>query len=152
MALDFASIASKPVSEIEKPPLPPVAHYNWAITKLPEQRTTADGAWDVVDFQLRCVGVCDDFEPDDYKGDPTKITQRLSFMFDKNDEAKFDQTLWGLKKFLIQHCKVGDEEMTVGQLLNESVNAQFMANIVWKQDRNDNEVMHANIGKTAPLE
>lgn len=153
MALDFKSIASKQASEVEKPPLPPVGHYIWAISKLPVIREdVSDGKYDVVDFNLRCVAPTDDVDLEDYKGDPSKIMQRHSFMFDKTDDVAFQQTENRFKDFLLKHCGVGDEQMTLGQLMNASVNAQFMANIVWKQDKNDPEIMHANIGRTAPVE
>lgn len=153
MALDFASIASKPVSDIERPPLPPVGHYIWAISKLPAVReNVGDGKYDIVEFNLRCVQPTDDVDLEDYKGDPKKIMQRLAFMFDKEDEVAFQQTEFRFKQFLLNHCRVGDEQMSLSQLMNASVGAQFMANIVWKQDKNDPELMHANLGRTAPVE
>lgn len=152
MALNFADVASKPLAEIERPPLPPVGTYRFVITKLPEQTTSGDGKWDVLRFSVRALEAMDDVDMEDYKGEVTNILQNVSFMFNKEDEVEFDKSLDRLKTFLIKHVKCADEADALNVAINNSVNQQFLASIIWKQDKNDNEVFHANIGKTAPLD
>lgn len=152
MPINFADVASKPLDQVERPPLPPVGTYRWTITKLPEQRTTQDDAWDIVEFNVRAVEALDDVEMSDYAGEVSNITNRVAFMFNKNDEAEFEKSLFRLRTFLEKHVKCADEGVSIGQALNNSVNQQFLGTIAWRQDKNDAELFHANIGRTAPLE
>lgn len=152
MSINFADVASKKLVEAEKPPLPPVGHYRWSVTKLPETTESRDGAWDIVTFNLRALEAMDDVDMTDYKGEVTNITAQHKFMFNKNDEVEFEKSLYRLRQFLENHLGIADESMTVAQALNASVNAQCMANIVWNQDKNNPEDFFANIGRTAPVE
>jgi hypothetical protein len=151
-ALNFADIASKKMADIERPPLLPVGTYSWSVIKIPSIVTTADEAWDIVEFQVRAVGHEDDVDPADYPGEIVGVQQRLAFMFDKNDEVKFMQTEFRLRMFLETHLKVSGPDDSMGQALNQSVNAQFLGVIGHKQDKNDAELFHANITRTAPLD
>lgn len=152
MSLNFADIASKKLSEIERPPLPPVGTYRWVITKLPESTTSQDGKWDILNFSVRAVEAMEDVEMDDYKGEVGNILQSVRFMFNKEDEVEFDKSLDRVKTFLMKHVKCADESEALNVAINNSVNQQFLAPIVWKQDKNDADIFHANIGKTAPLD
>lgn len=152
MALSFADIASKPLAEIERPPLPPVGTYRWRITKLPESRETNDGKWDVLDINVKAVEAMDDVDVDDYNGEITNITNRVSFMFNKEDEAEFEKSLFRAKQFFQNHVKCAEDGDTIAQAINNSVNGEFLGTIAWKQDKNDEEIFHANIARTAPVE
>ena len=152
--MDFKSIASKKLEAVEKPPLPPVGTYRWVITKLPEIREVSSekGAWDAVEFQLKAVEAMDNVDMDGYNGKIDSITQRLSFMFDKNDEANFQKTEYRFKKFLVEHVKCADESMALNEAMNASVNGQFLADIRWDPDKNNPGEYNANIAKTPPLD
>lgn len=151
MALNFADVANKRVDEIERPPLPPVGTYRWRITKLPEQtKVGQDDQWDVVNFTVQAIEALDNVDMDDYKGEVTGIVNRLSFMFDTTDEAKFEQTLFRLKTFLEKHLGLTSE--TVTEALNDSQGAEFLGDIRHRQDKNDPELFYAEISKTAPLD
>lgn len=152
MALNFADVASKKIEEIERPPLPPVGTYRFQITKLPESTTTADGKWDILNVNCRALEAMDDVDMTDYAGEVTGIMQQVRFMFNKEDEAEFEKSLFRVRTFFENHVKCANEGDTVGQMLNASVNQQFLGSIVWKQDKNDPEIFHANIGRTAPLD
>ena len=149
---DFASIANKKVTEIERPPLPPVGTYRWSITKLPAVTTTGDGKWDILTVQVRALEALDDVEQSDYSGDITNITNQVKFMFNKEDEAEFDKSLFRARTFFEKHVKCASEDDTVGQMLNNSVNQQFLGTIAWQQDKNDPDLFYANIARTAPIE
>lgn len=153
MPINFAEVATRRIADVERPPLPPVGTYHWRVLKLPETTTTADGKWDIVNFSVRAVEALDDVEGlDDYVGEVTNILQSVRFMFNKEDEVEFDKSLFRLKTFLEKHLCCSDEEMSIGQALNASVNGEFLGTIAWKQDKQDPETFHANIGKTAPLD
>lgn len=152
MSLNFADIAGKKLDEIEKPPLPPVGTYRWIITKLPEVTTSPDGKWDILNINCRAVEALDDVDMTDYSGQVTNIVNRLSFMFNKEDEAEFEKSLYRARTFFENHVRCAEPGDTLGQAMNNSVNQSFNGTIAWRQDKNDSDVFHANIGKTAPLD
>lgn len=152
MGISFADVASKPVGDIEKPPLAPVGTYRWQITKLPAQTESKDKKWDIVTFNCRAMDHLDDVDMTDYEGDVKNITNQVKFMFNKEDEAEFDKSLYRLRTFLEKHVRCCDEKDTVAQGLNNSVNQQFLGTIAWSQDDKDPEIFYANISRTAPLD
>ena len=152
MSLNFADIASKKVEEIERPALPPTGTYRWAITKLPEITTTADEKWDILTIPVRAVEALDNVDMDGYKGEVTGIVQSHKFMFNKEDEAEFEKSEWRMRQFFEKHVGCAEPGATIMQMINASVNGQFLGDIVWRQDKNDAELFHANIGRTAPVE
>lgn len=149
---NFNDIANRKPEEIERPPLPPVGTYRWRILKLPESSTSNDGKWDILNFSVRAMEALPDVDLEGYKGEVTNILQSVRFMFNKEDEVEFEKSLDRLKTFLMKHLKCWEdgEEMRIG--LNNSVGQEFLAPIVWRQDKEDPEIFHANIGKTAPLD
>lgn len=152
MALDFSSVANKKIDEVERPPLPPQGTYRWKILKLPEQTKSSDEKWDIVSFSVRAVEALDDVDTDAYAGDINNIIQSVRFMFNREDEAEFDKSLFRLRTFLEKHVKCADADMSIAQALNASVGQEFLGAIAWRQDKNDDELFHANISRTAPLE
>lgn len=149
---NFADIATKKVAEIERPPLPPVGTYRWQITKLPAVTTSSDEKWDFLTVPVRAMEAMDDVDPDDIKGDVTNITNSIKFIFNKEDETEFEKTLYRVRTFFERHVRCADEDATIGQMLNASVNQQFLGSIAWNPDKNDKEIFHANIVRTAPLD
>lgn len=152
MALNFADVAAKKMSEVERPPLPPVGTYRFQITKLPASTTTADGKWDILTIPVRAMEALDDVDMSDYKGEVTGIVNSVKFMFNTQDDAEFEKSLYRTRTFFERHVKCAEENDTIGQALNKSVNQQFLGSIAWTQDKNDPEVFHANIARTAPLD
>lgn len=153
--LNFNDIANTKVADVEAVPLPPVGTYRWAVVKLPSIRDFKgnDGTeYQSVEFPIRVVAPMEDVDPSGYAGELSEIRQNLSFMFNKSDEVAFLQMQNRLKKFLIQHLKVGTESMSFKELFNESVNQQFLAPITWVPNKNDAEVMNVRVGNTAPLD
>lgn len=151
--LNFSDIAKTKIADVEKPPLAPQGEYRWGVSKIPEVTTLSNdkGNWDIVTFNVRALeAVTADLS--DYKGEVTGILQSIKFFFDKNDEVNFDRTKWNLRTFLEKHLKVADDSMSMAEALNASVNAQFLAPIVWNPDKNNPGEFFANIGRTAPLE
>ena len=151
MALNFAEAAKKKIAEVERPPLAPMGTYRWAITKLPEVSQSRDEKWDIVNFSCRVVEPID-AEMDDFKGDPKNITNQLRFMFNKEDEAEFDKSMFRLRSFLENHVGCANDKDTMQQALNNSVNGQFYGYVSWTQDKTDPEIFYANISKTSACE
>lgn len=152
MAMNFASIANKKIEDVERPPLPPVGTYRWKILKLPEQSKSSDEKWEIVNFAVRAVEALDDVDVAAYPGKIEGIMQSVRFMFNAEDEAEFEKSLFRLRTFLEKHVKCADEGMTIAQALNASVGQEFLGTIAWRQDKNDEETFHANISRTAPLD
>jgi hypothetical protein len=152
MALNFAEAASKKIADVERPPLPPVGTYRWSITKLPAQTTSGDEKWDILTFFVRALEAMDDVDTDGFAGEVANITNQVKFMFNKEDEAEFEKSLFRVRTFLEKHVKCAEESDSVSQALNKSVNQQFLGTIAWQQDKNDPEIFYANIARTAPLD
>lgn len=152
MALNFADVANKKVADVERPPLPPVGTYRWSITKLPIVTTSGDGKWDILTVPVRALEAMDDVDMTDYAGEVTNITNQIKFMFNKEDEAEFEKSLYRVRTFFEKHVKCASEDDTIAQALNSSVNQQFLGSIAWSQDKNDPELFYANLTRTAPLD
>lgn len=150
--LNFADAATKKIADVERPPLPPVGTYRWQITKLPEVKTSGDGKWDILTVLCRAHEAMDDVDTSQLAGEVTNVTNQIKFMFNKEDEAEFDKSLYRVRTFFEKHVQCADESDSIAQALNKSVNQQFLGSIAWQQDKTDPEVFYANIARTAPLE
>lgn len=151
--MNFREIADKKLEDIERPALPPAGTYLWKVMKNEIRDVTSDkGSWEVVEFSVKAQAPTEDVDSDALAayGNVANILNRVSFMFDKNDKAAFEQTQYQLKRFLVEHLKCASEDMSLSQGLAQSTNHQFLGTVVWKADKNDTELFHANIGKTAP--
>lgn len=149
---NFADIATKKVAEIERPPLPPVGTYRWSISKLPQVTTSGDSKWDILTVNVRALEAMDDVDVGEYSGEVTNITNQVKFMFNREDEVEFEKSEYRMRTFFEKHVKCAGEDDTIGQMLNSSVNQQFLGTIAWSQDKNDPELFYANIARTAPIE
>lgn len=152
MALNFADVATQKVEDIEKAPLPPIGVYRFKVTKLPETKTSANEEWDILNFLVRAQEAVDVEDIADYKGEISGIMNRVSFMFNRNDEVAFAKTLDRLRTFLEKHLKVADSGMSVKEALNASVGAEFLGTIGWRADKQNEGDYQADITRTAPLD
>lgn len=154
MAVSFSDIASKPVADIEAPPLPPVGDYRFRIIKLPEATKSQDGKWEFLRVFSKVVEPLDNVDMADYKGDPANITLSKQFVFNLEDEVEFEKTLFNVKQFFANSVQCVEDGMTMAQVLNASVNGEYIGHVAWRQDKRDEsgETFQAEIGKTAPVE
>lgn len=154
MALNFAEIASKRVEEVERPPLPPVGTYRFRVTKVPESTKSQDEQWEFLRFNCKAIEALDNVDTAEYPGDISNIMLSKSFVFNSADEAAFETTLFQLRQFCEKHLKCVEEGMTIAEMLNASVNAEFLGDVRWQQDKRDQsgETFNAEIGRTAPVE
>lgn len=152
--VDFASIASKKIEDVERPPLPPVGTYRFRVMKVPESTKSQDEKWEFVRFNCRAVEAMDNVDTSDYNGDIANVMLSKTFVFDTGDEAAFESALFNLKQFCTNHLRCTEPGMTVAEMLNASVNAECLGDVRWKQDKRDEsgETFNAEIGRTAPVE
>jgi hypothetical protein len=150
----FNEIASKKVEDVERPPLPPVGTYRFRVTKVPVQTKSQDERWEFVRFPARVVEALDNVEVGDYPGDVANIMLDKAFVFDTQDEAAFESTLFNLRQFCEKHLQCVEDGMSIAEMLNASVNQEFLGDVKWQQDKRDDsgETFQANIGRTAPVE
>lgn len=152
--VDFASIASKKVEDVERPPLAPVGTYRFRVMKVPESTKSGDEQWEFLRFNCRVIEPLDNVEVGDYPGDITKVMLSKAFIFDTSDEASFEQTLFNLRTFCEKHLRCVEDGMSIAEMLNASINAEFLGDVRWAQDKRDQsgETFNAEIGRTAPVE
>lgn len=153
--MNFNDALNTKLGDVERPALLPIGTYEWLIYKVAAQDEleSPNGSWDTIDIPLKCLRATDDVDVDaiqSFGGDIKGQLQTIRFMFDKADSHKFDETLFRLRRFLEEHVGI-ETGLSVKEGLNAAVNKRVLGTIVWKQDRNDQELFHANIGKTAPI-
>lgn len=151
---NFNDVLAMAAAEVEKPALPPVGTYRFRITKVPEMTEAASGDWDIVNFNVQAVEAMDNVDTDDYKGDIKNIRLRKSFLFNKNDEAEFDRTLYNLRNFLENHVKCWASDMSLAEALNAANAQEFLGDVTWREDKREGMQgeFQADIGRTAPLD
>lgn len=152
--VDFASIASKKVEEVERPPLPPVGTYRFRVMKIPTSTKSTDEQWEFLRFNCKVIEALDNVEISDYPGDVANIMLPKAFIFNSGDEAAFETTLFQLRQFCEKHLQCVEPGMSIAEMLNASVNAEFLGDVRWSQDKRDQsgETFNAEIGRTAPVE
>lgn len=155
---NFMDILDKRVGDIERPPLLPHGTYKWVVDKYSTD-TIANGAWEVVDFNLKIVEPTEDVDPDDLTafGNVAGQTRRHRFMFptDPEEAANFQRTEFNLRRFLADHLQIdGVEGMDLKEALANAKGHMCLATVVWTPDKKDpsGENKFDNIGRTAPVE
>jgi hypothetical protein len=154
--MDFSKALQVDVEKIERPPLPPIGHYVWEISKPAAMDTIANGRFDTVDFTAKAVEATADVDTDELKkyGGIKMLTQRVRFMFNKGEEEEdkvnFQRTLHQLKTFLTVHCGLPSEG-NLAQVIDAAQGARFMANIQYRPDKANPENVYAELGRTAPV-
>lgn len=149
---NFSDILSRAAETIERPPLAPKGTYVFVVTGQPKKQERKE--FEVLDFPLRGVAPSDDVDSDDFKeygGKADNIVVRKSFLFNTTDQAAFDQTLFNMKNFLVEHLGL-DPSLSIKELINASVNKKCLGVLDYRADNTNPEIMYHNLGKTAPLE
>lgn len=155
MANSFASVLDMKPEDIERTPPIPTGIYIGDIIKPYEtgEIKSEKGEWETVTFMLG------NFQPDivedldAYDGDISKaMPVRLQFMFDKNDESKFNDTLNRMKTFLGKHVGCWEEGTPLKKGLADSVKQRVKFEISHRTNPNDSEQVFAEVKKTMPME
>ncbi len=156
--MDFTKALDVKLDDVERPPLPPIGHYVWKVSKQPTFDTVGNGKWDTVDFPMRAVEAREDVDPEELSavGGVNSINSRIRFMFNKGDdeeaEAAFARTLFNLKNFLGVHLNMDIAGMELKQAIDQSVGNQCLADMKHRPDPTNPETIYAEIGRTAPVE
>jgi hypothetical protein len=155
MVMNFASIADKKFTDVERPPNIPVGVYRCAVKKPPGISNSNDGKWEIVDFPLQLIEPTEGVDLADlaaYGGLGPNAVVNKKFMFNTQDDAAFKRTEFDLKRFMIDHLKCAEESMSIKQGVNASLNAQCLVFVKWVADKDDPELFYSNAGKTAPID
>ncbi len=153
--MDFSQALNINVQEIVRPPLPPLGHYIFKVSKY-EFGEVGNGRFDTVDFRLTAVEAREDVDQEALStaGGLKQVSLRHRFMFNKGeteeDKANFNRTLYNLKRFLAEHLGLGGSG-ALKQQIDSSIGQQVLANVTYRQDANDPDVQYAEIGRTAPI-
>lgn len=147
----FSDIAAKKAAEIERPPLPPAGTYRWQVTKLPTQRKSKDEMWEFVEFPVIAMEAMDNVDVDSYKGEISKISSTLSFIFDRNDTTKFEQTLYNYRMFLERSLGIDLGKMSIAEATNAAVGGQFLADLNHEINSETGDSFARIARKTAPV-
>lgn len=153
--MKFSNALDRKLEEIQRPPVPPVGHYIWQVSKHPEidefESKNTGGTFERVTFQLVIVQAGEDVDPDDLReyGNVQGFQSRKTFLFSNSDDdkANFERSMFNLRRFL-GHCGV-DESLALNEAMAASVGQQVMAELTHRPDPNDPEVIYAEVGKTA---
>lgn len=151
--MNFADIAKKQISEIERPPLPPSGMYRWQVTKVPSHENIANGDYTQVTFPVKAVEAYDSVDTDDLQkfGGLKNVTSSIRFLFDNKDETKFSQTEFRLRTFLEKHLQIdGIGRMTLAEAMTAAFNCQCDGEFGHRPDKNDPELVYGEIRKTSP--
>lgn len=152
MAVNFAEALAHGKDEIERPKNPPVGTYTFQITSIPKFRSTDD--YDMVDFPCQAVAASDEIDPQELEeaGGFSATRNRFTFMFDKNDERRFQETEFRLKTFLTDHVQCWDSGMSLKEALNASVNQRFNGATRLRPNQDNPDIQYFEITRTAPVE
>lgn len=156
--MNFQETLEKKLGDVERPPLIPQGTYVAAVSKQPTfDSVGADGQWETCDFIMKLLSPTDDVDADELKeyGDLSAAYIRHRFMFNtgEGEAAAFQRTEYNLKRFLEDHLQIdGAAKKGYKQALAESVNHQCLVVISWRPDKNDPEIMYAEVRATAPIE
>lgn len=152
--VDFSQVLQENIGDIERPVLAPPGTYRMMVTKHPDILERSE--YQIIEFSLKAIEAQPDVDEDELKafGDVTSILSRYAFLFPTGEDATENDTqrsLFRLKTFLEDHLQVDDAaKMSVNEALSASTNCQCLATILHKPDKNDTNIFHANIAKTAP--
>lgn len=157
--MDFSSALDTKASDIERPKDLPQGTYIWSVSKIPTSEATKSGEWFIFEFPLRVVSPEEDVDQDllDEFGSVAGQMGRISFMLSSDDDRKADndKTMFRLRNFMQRILRVDcDEDATIREMLDASVNCQFYAQCTWRQgtDASGETVNYVDVKNPAPLD
>lgn len=147
----FTEILNKKIDDIEAPKNMPTGTYLWSITSLPKTSEIAEGKYDVVDYELNCLGAQDDVDAAALAAYGNVLGKKIRhrFMFDKLDTTNFDRNLYFWKIF--NENTLGIKEDSIKETLNAAVGKQLYAKIRWRHDTRLDRTFD-EIGDTAKVD
>lgn len=144
MARSFSDALNKSMDDIKRPPPLPVGLYRLSIAKVPsqpEKLNSQKGNYEKLTFQYKITGVeeVDDTDLEEYGGDPIGKTVVFDFIFDLDDDNKFDGTLARIKTMLEKAQVTGD---SLSDALLNCVNAELIGEVKHRSDPTDSEIRY----------
>lgn len=152
----FAEALNRTAETIVRPPPAPIGLYLMRIVKLPDPTEPLKGKDGTNYAKLTIpVEVVSPYEVDEDdlehfsnggKNSVAGLRLRSDFLFNEDDDAKFENTLVRLKEFL-EKCGIDTTTGSMGDWLNESPNAQFIGEVKHRADPNDDKTIYAELGR-----
>lgn len=153
----FADIAHKKLDDIERPPLAPVGNYIFEVINDPQPvlKQTANGEFEVVDFQLRGLQAMDDVDTAELEvfGGAKGVIVRKGFIFntDPAEEANFKRTEYEMKTFLEEHLQITEaEELT--QAMAMAKGRTCIGEVGHRPDKENPDRIYLDLKKTMPID
>lgn len=155
---DFAEALNVKMEDIKEPPKLPIGTYRAVVNKVPEISKSDDGKWTFVDFNLKIVGAQEDVDQDELRdfGGLANTNRRHRFLFptgdDEDAKKSFARTDWAMKQFMEKHLQANVAGMSKKEALAQCVNHECLVAINRRADKENPEIQHENIKRTAPVE
>jgi len=153
--MNFADVLNTSVESVERPPLVPPGTYVTSVRRI-DFGSLSDGKWETVDFLLGFISAMENVDQDELVkyGPLTSTTRRHRFMFntESTDEAKQQnaRTQFNLKTFLTGHLGLPPAG-SFKELIASAMNQQCLADVNWRPDPRNPEIIYDEIKRTAPL-
>lgn len=157
----FTEALSRPMDEIKRRPPPPLGHYIMQVSKMPnppEEFTSQKTGvtYEKVTIPIVLVSPTEDVDADEIAEYNVEwktvagVPLRLDFIFDTEDDGKFNDTLARMKDFMEKAgLNVNDGRLT--ERLSELVNCQFIGQVRHRPDPNNAEILYPEIGSVTSL-
>jgi hypothetical protein len=147
---EFTSVLDQMPDEIERPkPLPP-GSYVCIIKERPVQDKSSQKETPYVEFALHPVEALENVDEDWLNEALTRTNGEKKKLSDMTIRARFYDTSeagYRLKKFLLEDCQI-DSEGTIGQIIENAIGCQVIANIKHRSVEGDTFV---DLKSTAPV-
>jgi hypothetical protein len=150
---DFREALKTKLEDIKRPPLLPNGTYQVQVKNYEILDEHQD--YQYLDFNLMVLAPYEDtVDPEELQEfGSLPVPRRHRFLFDKNDEKKFDASKYRVKRFLLDHLKVpASEDDELGTILEQAPGAACLVTFNRRTDKNDSAVEFENIQKTMPIE
>lgn len=148
----FADALNRTAETIKRPPPPPIGLYVLRCVKMPDPPSPMAGK-DGTNYSKLTVlhETLSPYEVDEdelaaYPGSPTGIVLRNDFIFNEDDDAKFEGTLVRLKEFL-EKSGISTSSGTLSEWLSELPNTQVIGELKHRADPNDDKVIYSELGR-----
>lgn len=151
----FSDALDRAAETIKRPAAIPAGHYVFQNGPQNSMRPTKNGDYEVVSMPALVVEPMDTIDADALAafGKVTGQTVRNEIMFPTDEEAKsaYEQALFRLKAFCT-NCGVDTSDGTTPkQWLANLPGTRFIGEVTHRVDKNDPEIVYAQMGRTAEL-
>ena len=147
---DFTSVLDMSPDEIERPkPLPPGDYV--VVIKSHIQDKTSQKETKFIEFNTSPVEALENVDEDHLKEALTKVDGSMKKLQDFTLRIRFWDTpeaAYRLKKFLLEDVQLDPENRTIGQLIDDAVNAQVIVNVKHRSFEGD---IFTDVKGTSPV-